>query len=174
MTLSAPLTALTALLLVPIFIWLAFGVIKKRRAHRVAVGTGEHPDLEAAIRAHGNFAEYVPFALLLLLVGELNGAPVWLLGISAVALVLGRLIQSRAIPAGDLANRIRAMKLTFGALALGAVANLVALLRSVFVSRRISRRPVEGPCFSGVCGSTGSLRSADMFKPQLKDNAPPW
>ncbi len=133
MTLSAPVTALTAILLAPIFIRLAFGVIKKRRVHQVALGAGEHPDLEAAIRAHGNFAEYVPFALLLLLVGELNGAPIWLLGISAVALVVGRLIHSQAIPAGDLANRVRAMKLTFGALMLGAVANLVALVRGLLV-----------------------------------------
>lgn len=127
MTLAAPVTALTVIALVPLFIRLALGVIKKRRFHKVAVGTGNHPDLEAAIRAHGNFTEYVPFALLLLLSAELNGAPTWLMALTAATLVVGRLIHSAAIPTGDLVKRTRGMKLTFISLALGTIGNVVAL-----------------------------------------------
>ena len=131
MKMIAPVTALTAIVLVPIFIRLAFGVIKKRQTHHVAIGSGDHADLETAIRAHGNFAEYVPFALVLMLSAEINGAPMWMVGLVALTLILGRLIHAAAIPSGNLKNRVTAMKLTFGALALGVVANLVPLVLQV-------------------------------------------
>jgi hypothetical protein len=130
----APVTAITASLLVPIYIALAFGVIKKRHQHRVAVGSGNNPDLETAIRAHGNFGEYVPFTLLLLLIAEINGSPAWLLAVVAIMLIGGRLVHARAIPAGDLKKRVLGMKLTFGALAIGAVANLIAVFYGLLVS----------------------------------------
>ena len=131
MKLAAPITALTAIVLVPIFIRLALNVIKKRHVHRVAVGSGEHADLETAIRTHGNFSEYVPFALLLMLCAELNGSPAWLVALVAIMLVVGRLIHASAIPAGNLPNRVRSMKLTFASLALGALANMVPLVMQI-------------------------------------------
>ena len=131
MKLVAPVTALTAVVLVPIFLRLAFAVIKKRQLHQVALGTGNQADLETAIRAHGNFAEYVPFVLLLLFSAEMNGAPTWLAAAVGVSLVLGRLVHARAIPAGDLAKRVLGMKLTFASLALGSIANLVPLISSL-------------------------------------------
>ncbi len=131
MKLVAPVTALTALVLVPIFLRLAFAVINKRRLHRVAVGSGDQADLETAIRAHGNFAEYVPFVLILMFLAEMNGAPTWLAAAVGVSLVAGRLVHARAIPAGDLPKRVLGMKLTFAALALGSIANLVPLLSAL-------------------------------------------
>ena len=124
MKIIAPITAVTAVVLVPLYIRLAFRVITLRQAHKVALGAGNHSDLEMAIRTHGNFSEYVPFALLLMLSAEHNGSPVWLVSLVAVTLVIGRLIHAKAIPSGNLTNRVRGMKLTFAALALGAVANL--------------------------------------------------
>jgi uncharacterized membrane protein YecN with MAPEG domain len=131
MKIVAPITAFTAALLVPLFIRLAFQVIRCRRFHRVALGTGDHPDLEAAIRAHGNFSEYVPFALMLILVAEVNGSPAWLVTLVAAMLAIGRFIHAAAIPAGDLIGRARGMKLTFAALGLGVISNLVPLVRSL-------------------------------------------
>jgi uncharacterized protein len=131
MTLLVPLTATTALVLAVLFIRLAFAVIKKRRQHKVALGSGQYPDLEAAIRAHGNFAEYVPLALVLLACAELNHAPWWLLACAALALVVGRYIHALAIPGSDLKKRVLGMKLTFASLVLGATANVVPLLLAV-------------------------------------------
>jgi uncharacterized membrane protein YecN with MAPEG domain len=127
MKIIVPITAVTAIVLVPIYIRLAFRVIALRQTHKVAVGAGNHSDLEMAIRAHGNFSEYVPFALLLILSAEFNGSPVWLVSFVAVMLIVGRLIHATAIPSGNLTNRVRGMKLTFAALALGAVANFLPL-----------------------------------------------
>ena len=53
-----------------LYIALAINVIRLRFKHRVSLGAGEVPKLERAIRAHGNFAEYVPFALLLIGLSE--------------------------------------------------------------------------------------------------------
>jgi len=131
MTLLLPVTATTALLLALLFIRLAFAVIGKRRQHKVALGTGQFPDLEAAIRAHGNFAEYVPLALVLLACAELNRAPWWLLVATALALLAGRYIHALAISGSDLKKRVRGMKLTFAALALGIAANVVPLAMAV-------------------------------------------
>jgi uncharacterized membrane protein YecN with MAPEG domain len=127
MKIVAPVTALTALVLIPLLFRLAFAVIRKRKEHQVAVGTGNQADLEVAIRTHGNFIEYVPFVLMLLLCAEINGAPVWLTAPAGAALVIGRWIHAGAIPAGDIGKRVQAMKLTFASIAIAAVANLAAL-----------------------------------------------
>jgi uncharacterized membrane protein YecN with MAPEG domain len=132
MKIVAPVTALTALVLIPLLFRLAFAVIRKRQEHQVAVGTGNQSDLEVAIRTHGNFIEYVPFVLMLLLCAEVNGAPLWLTVPAGAALVVGRLIHARAIPAGDIGLRVRAMTLTFASIALGAVANLAPFLATLF------------------------------------------
>jgi uncharacterized protein len=61
-----PATALWAALLAPVCLWLSMRVIGQRRRARIAIGTGGDPALERAMRAQANFAEYVPFALVLM------------------------------------------------------------------------------------------------------------
>ena len=80
----APITALTMVALLPIYITLAFRVIKKRRQHQVALGSGKQSDLESSIRAHSNFSEYVPFFLMLILGAEINAAPAWLIAVCSL------------------------------------------------------------------------------------------
>lgn len=60
----------------------------------VRLGTGGHVVLEQAIRVHGNFVEYVPLILILLLLLELGGlAPLWLHPMG-IALTLGRILHA--------------------------------------------------------------------------------
>lgn len=85
-----------------LFLALSVWVISRRFKFRVSIGEGESPELRAAVRAHGNFAEYVPLVLLLL--GRLSHAigiqipkvpnPYRLVGIMAtfIALLLGSLL----------------------------------------------------------------------------------
>ncbi len=54
-------TSFIAAMLTAIFIKLSFAVIGLRRKNQVGLGSGGYEDLERAIRAQGNFAEYVPF-----------------------------------------------------------------------------------------------------------------
>ncbi len=65
-----PITALYAGLLGPLLVILAVRVIDARRAAKVALGDGGQPLLLRRMRAHANFAEYVPLALLLLALAE--------------------------------------------------------------------------------------------------------
>lgn len=109
------MTSIVASVLTIIFIKLSFAVIGLRRKNKVGLGTGGHEDLERAIRAQANFAEYVPFGLILIACLELNGAPLWLVAIPGVTLIVGRLIHVKGIntPPPDFSKRVLGMKLTF-------------------------------------------------------------
>ena len=108
-------TSIIAALLTAIFIKLSFLVIGLRRKNKVGLGSGGHEDLERAIRAQGNFAEYVPFGVILLACLELNGAPWWLVTLPGLPLIIGRLIHAIGIntPPPDFSKRILGMKFTF-------------------------------------------------------------
>lgn len=60
------ITALYASLLGILFVVLSANIVRKRQRFKVALGGGRQPSLARAIRAHGNFSEYVPFCLLLI------------------------------------------------------------------------------------------------------------
>ena len=119
-------TSIIAAVLTIIFIRLSFAVIGLRRKNKVGLGSGGHEDLERAIRAQGNFAEYVPFGIILIACLELNGAPWWLVAIPGITLVMGRLIHAVGInePPPDFSKRVLGMKFTFWTLISLAVLNL--------------------------------------------------
>lgn len=108
-------TSIIAALLTIIFIRLSFAVIGLRTKNKVGLGNGGNEELERAIRAQGNFAEYVPFGLILIACLELNGAPWWLVAIPGITLITGRLIHAKGInvPPPDFSKRILGMKFTF-------------------------------------------------------------
>ena len=119
-------TSIIASLLTIIFVKLSFAVIGLRRKNKVGLGSGGHEDLERAIRTQGNFAEYVPFGIILVACLELNGAPWWLVAIPGIALIIGRLIHAKGmnIPPPDFSQRVLGMKFTFGTLAALIALNL--------------------------------------------------
>ena len=108
-------TSVIASVLTIIFVRLSFAVIGLRRKNKVGLGSGGYEDLERAIRAQGNFAEYVPFGIILIACLELNGAPWWLVIIPGITLIIGRLIHAKGInePPPDFSKRVLGMKLTF-------------------------------------------------------------
>ena len=118
-------TAIITSTLTIIFIKLSFAVIKLRRKNKVGLGSGGHDDLERAIRAQGNFAEYVPFGLFLIACLELNGAPWWLVALLGASLIIGRLLHAAGInvPPPDFSKRILGMQFTFLTLIALAVLN---------------------------------------------------
>ena len=121
-----PVTATTAAILGSIFFRLSLNAIKLRRQYKVGLGSGGHDDLERAIRAQGNFAEYVPISLILIACLELNSAPWWLVGACALALIVGRLFHAKGIRElpPRFGNRVLGMKFTLFNLIALAVLNL--------------------------------------------------
>jgi uncharacterized membrane protein YecN with MAPEG domain len=120
------ITSIIASVLTIIFIKLSLVVIGLRRKNKVGLGSGGHDDLERAIRAQGNFAEYVPVGVILIACLELNGAPWLLVAISGVALIVGRLIHAKGMitPAPDFSKRVLGMRFTFFTLMALVVLNL--------------------------------------------------
>lgn len=120
------ITSIITSILTIIFIKLSFAVIALRRKNQVGLGSGGHDDLERAIRAQGNFAEYVPFGIILIACLELNGAPWLLVAIPGITLIIGRLIHAKGInvPPPDFSKRVLGMKFTFYALISLVVLNL--------------------------------------------------
>lgn len=120
------ISSIISALLTIIFIKLSIGVIRLRRKHKVGLGGGGHDDLERAIRVQGNFAEYVPFGIILIACLELNGAPWWLVAIPGITLIIGRLIHAVGIntPPPDFSKRVLGMKFTFYTLITLVVMNL--------------------------------------------------
>lgn len=114
---TAIYTSILALMLIP----LAIQVIKMRRKHRVSLMDGDIDDLKRAIRAHGNFTEYVPLCLLLIAFCEINGAhPLALHSLGSI-LVAGRLFHINAIMTSSLKKRVIGMTATFTTLVAGAI-----------------------------------------------------
>ncbi|KTC91110.1 MAPEG family protein [Fluoribacter dumoffii] len=125
-----PLTTLTASLFALAYIFLSIYVVSLRRKHKVIIGSKEFIDLEMAIRAHGNFAEYVPFTLILLFCAEANNAN-WILLLALILFfVIGRIFHAYAFLAEKhhLKFRVRGMILTFTVIACLSLLNLILLV----------------------------------------------
>ena len=108
------------------FIYIAFTarVIRGRGQYRVNLGAGGNDDMERRIRVHGNFAEYVPFTLLLLLMDELRGLPPLALHLLCLGLLAGRLSHAWGVArvGHHFRFRVGGMALTLTVLALAALA----------------------------------------------------
>ncbi|MEO8752415.1 MAG: MAPEG family protein [Casimicrobiaceae bacterium] len=89
-----PITALYAGLCGLLLLALALRVIRLRWKLRVGIGDGGDRDMNRAVRVHGNAAEYVPVALLLLLLAELNGASSVLLHACGAVFVASRVLHA--------------------------------------------------------------------------------
>lgn len=92
-----PLVSITAFyagLLALLLLVLAIRIIRLRWKLRVGIGDGGDRMMLRAVRAHGNAAEYVPIALLLLLAAELNRAQPMLLHACGVVIVGSRVLHA--------------------------------------------------------------------------------
>ena len=117
------ITAFYAALLAVLFLVLSVRVIAWRREHRVEFGHGEDVELLRRLRVHANFAEYVPFTLLLMALAESMAPPHVLLHVAGLLLVAGRLLHAYGVSQFPpvMRYRVYGMWLTFVALGLAAL-----------------------------------------------------
>lgn len=87
------ITALYAAILALVYAALSAWVIAGRVTYRVNHGDGGNERLNRRIRAHGNFAEYVPFILLLMGLFEASGGSRIAIHAALLILTLARLLH---------------------------------------------------------------------------------
>lgn len=116
-------TAIYAGLLGLLLLALSYNVSRVRRRRQIGLGHGEHDDLLRAIRAQGNFVEYVPMALILLLSVEMLAYRGWVTHLMGISLVVARLFHAWGISqhSGKSTGRIVGIALTWGTILVGSL-----------------------------------------------------
>lgn len=104
-----PILALYAGILGILLIYLSNNVAGNRKKFKVGIGDGDNKDLARAIRVQANFTEYVPIALILLAIFEINLGHAVVAHIAGIALVVGRLLHAYGLG--------KSVKASFGRLA---------------------------------------------------------
>ncbi len=98
-----------------IFVALSFRVANSRRFMRIGLGHGGNVILERRVRVQGNFAEYVPFALILFTFIELQGWSRWVVHAFCLVFLAARLAHAYGVAQEpeDIRIRATAMVTTF-------------------------------------------------------------
>ena len=109
-----------------VYLFLAASVIRQRRRLGISVGDDGDATFLRRVRAHGNFAEYVPIALILMAFAELQGTGSAILHLMGAMLLIGRLSHGWCFlfTTCNLTARVAGMVLTLASIALGAFACL--------------------------------------------------
>lgn len=84
-------TSLYAALLALLFVALGIRIIRLRRRLKIGIGDAGNERMLRAMRVHANFAEYVPLALIMILLTELQGAAPLFVHALGLCLLAGRL-----------------------------------------------------------------------------------
>ena len=80
-----------------IYVELSVRFIQLRWRHRVGIGTNKVEELQRAVRAHGNFIEYVPLMLLMLALIEFSGVgSAWIYSLGG-ALTIARIAHAAGL-----------------------------------------------------------------------------
>ena len=109
------ITPIYAALLGLIFVVLSIKTIIIRRKNKVAVGDGNNPQLQRAMRVHANFAEYTPIAIILVGFVESLKYNEIIVHILLSLFLLGRIIHAYGLSKidEDFRFRVFGMVLTF-------------------------------------------------------------
>lgn len=115
-------TALYAVPLGAIYLALWMDIARTRGAMKVSIGDAGDTTLLLRIRRHGNFVEWVPMVLIMMMLGEGLGAPAIYLHVSGALLLLGRMVHPFGLKADNAAHPLRYV---------GNSSNILALLNAM-------------------------------------------
>lgn len=110
------ITSLYAGLVAILFIVLSVMATSRRRRAGIGLGVGQDRDLEKAVRAQANLAEYAPIALILMMLYELNGGAALVLHACGALFVIARVLHAQGLArtAGSSTGRVFGMLGTWG------------------------------------------------------------
>ena len=86
-----------AAILTLFYVALSMRTIRQRAKHKITIGDLGNQELARAIRAHSNFIEYTPLALILFSMIELNGGSPKLVHGLCIAFLLARVTHALTI-----------------------------------------------------------------------------
>ena len=101
------ITAVYALPLAAIYLILWFRVTQMRAALGISIGDAGNPVLHERIRCHGNFVEWVPMVLILMIIAESLGADALYIHITGALLLIGRLAHPFGLKAAQATHVLR-------------------------------------------------------------------
>jgi uncharacterized membrane protein YecN with MAPEG domain len=109
-----PVVSLYAALLAIVFVVLSVRTLRMRRRLRIAIGDAGNETMLRAMRAHSNFAEYVPLSLLLIYFVEQSGANPRFVHALGLCVLVGRVLHAVGVSRTDerYAYRVVGMALT--------------------------------------------------------------
>ena len=131
MTLPSATASYLALLAL-LYTVLSFNVIRLRRGNKIGFGDGGHPGLSSAIRAHANFAEYVPVIVILVGALEMHGA-----SRSLVHALMGTLLLARVLHPFGMFAKPGSLPFTVGRVLGTALTTTLLVVSALMVLARI-------------------------------------
>lgn len=127
------IVSLYTALFMGLIIWLSLKVVGFRHEYRISLGDGDNLKLKNAIAAQHNAIEYIPMGVLMLLLLELSEISFWLIHLSALLLLLGRLIHAKAMLSDSIPLRVRGMQITIWSLIFLIGLNVYAYIDKTFI-----------------------------------------
>jgi uncharacterized membrane protein YecN with MAPEG domain len=124
---SLTITTLYSIPLVLTWLILWMGVTRSRAGYQVSIGDAGNPHLLLQIRRHGNFIEWVPLVLVLMLLAEAQGTSGLWLHAAGALLLIGRWVHPFGLKIGDAGHPLRYVG--NGTNLLAAAILLIALIR---------------------------------------------
>ena len=94
-------TALSAIIL----IFLSIKIIQNRRSSKIVFGDEGDNFLQRKIRAHGNFIEYTPIFLIILILVEMDGLNKYFIHFFGIIFIAGRVSYAFGISIAEIKNR---------------------------------------------------------------------
>jgi uncharacterized membrane protein YecN with MAPEG domain len=117
-----------ASLLALLFVALSVRTLRLRHSLRIAIGDAGNERMLRAMRVHSNFAEYVPFCLLLVYLVEVRGGHALLVHGLGLCLLVGRAVHAWGLSQAreNFRFRVAGMAMTFTTLLVSAAYLLFA------------------------------------------------
>ena len=102
---------------------LSIRVIRRRGSEKILIGDGGNTSMARLIRGHANFTEYVPLALLLMLMLEMSHFSIYVLHGLGIVLLIARLLHGYALSFTSqfMFGRVAGASLTFLVIGIEAV-----------------------------------------------------
>lgn len=117
------ITPVYAAILTVLFVTLSIRTLRLRRTLKIGIGTGDNESMLRAMRVHSNFAEYVPLALVLALMIELQSGANMIIHVVCSTLLIGRATHAYGVSQlkENYRFRVFGMAMTFTSLCIGAL-----------------------------------------------------